>query len=290
MLRNDAAKTDWRSATAHKGRCGVVATWGSAGSGKSMLAINLAFELTRLNRKVLLVDLDMRRPSLAAWLGLTEAGPGITAALRLARARRLEIDELLRLCAELKFGGFSLDVLTGLSNPMRWTEVHPEDLSQLMSVASQHFDFILFDVNDGFSQLTSGHLTADSPAATTRWVIDSADLVLAAFIADPVGINRFLFDLSGIDREVWPIANRVSTRVFGKSSSKKLGELLSHFTSFPIRAELPSDPASCEASISSARPLMLESPNARLTLAVRSLATEILDECATRLNSDGGKT
>lgn len=267
----------------------LVAIWGSAGSGKSMLAINLAFELTRLNHKVLLVDLDMCRPTVAAWLGIGDAGPGITAALRLARAGRLQVDEALRLCAELKFGGSRVDILTGISSPKRWNEVQPEDLRVLFSVASEHFDFILFDIND---ELTGG-LNHDEPNSRhhiTRWIVDTSDLVLATFVADPVGINRFLFNLNDIDRAIWPIANRVSSRSLGKSASKQLRDALAHFTAFPIRAALPSDSASCDASIANARPLLLESPNAKLTLAVRSLACEIVEECAARLNSEGGET
>lgn len=267
----------------------MVAVWGSAGSGKSMLAINLAFELTRLNQKVLLVDLDLCRPSVAAWLGIADAGPGITAALRLARINRLHIDEVLRLSAELKFGGSRVDILTGISSPKRWKEVRPEDLSVLISVVSEHFDFILFDVND---QLDFDLTVEDIDARPTvaKWMVETADLVLATFTADPVGVNRFLFDLSAVDRDLWLVANRVSTRSLGRSGSKQLRDTLAHFTASQIRAELPSDMASCEASIAHARPLLLESPNAKLTLAVRSLACELVDECGTRLNSEGGET
>lgn len=267
----------------------LVAIWGSAGSGKSMLAINLAFELTRLNHRVLLIDLDTCRPSIAAWLGIGDAGPGITAALRLARANRLEIDETLRLCAELKFGGSRVDILTGISSPTRWTEVQPEDLSVLFSVVSKHFDFVLLDIND---ELTGGEKDQEpgSRQHTTKWIVETSQLVLATFAADAVGVNRFLFNLNDIDREIWPIANRVCSRNLGRSASKQLRDTLAHFTASPIRAELPSDSASCDASIAHARPLLLESPNAKLTLAVRTLACEIVEECAARLNSEGGET
>lgn len=289
MLRKTRAGHKQATNLLEKRRPALVAVWGSAGSGKTMLAINLAFELTRLNQKVLLVDLDMCRPSVAAWLGLADAGPGITAALRLARSSRLQVDEVLRLCAELKFGGSRVDILTGISSPRRWKEVRPEDLDVLISVVSEHFDFILFDVND---ELDIGPPVQDpdSRPTITKWMVEAADLVLATFVADPVGVNRFLFDLNAVGRDIWPIANRISIRSLGRSASKQLRDTLAHFTRFPIRAELPSDWASCEASISHARPLMLESPNAKLTLAVRSLACEIVDECGARLNSEGGET
>jgi MinD-like ATPase involved in chromosome partitioning or flagellar assembly len=265
-----------------------IAVWGSAGSGKTMLAINLAFELTRLNQKVLLVDLDLRRPSVASWLGLTDAGPGITAAMRLARANRLEIEEVIRLCAELRFGSSRVDILTGLSNPVRWSEVRIDDLVSLLSAVGPHFDLIVFDLNDELSDKTIVDSELNSREDVTRWIVESVDLLLATFIADPVGINRFLFDLSSTDRDLWPVANRLSTRGLGKSAAKQLRSLLSDFTSSPIRAELPSDTASCDATISNARPLLLESPNSKLTLAIRALAAQILDESTSGLNSEGG--
>jgi Mrp family chromosome partitioning ATPase len=65
----------------------VVTVWGSAGSGKTLLAINLAFQLAEANRSVALLDLDTKRPSIAASLGIVEPGAGITALARLARQR-----------------------------------------------------------------------------------------------------------------------------------------------------------------------------------------------------------
>ncbi len=267
----------------------TIAIWGSAGSGKTMLAINLAFELSRLNARVLLIDLDLQRPSIAAWLGINDGGPGITGIMRLARASRLNVDEVLRLSAELRFGSSKLDILTGLSSPLRWKVVLTENLKQLFATVSDHFDLILFDLNDETGEIAGLDVNPESQAKITRWLIESSDVVLATFVADAVGVNRFLFDLSAIDREIWPIANRVSSRNLGKAASMELQELLAHFTKFPIRAQLPIDWAGCDGSIANARPLLLESPNAKLTLAIRSLATEIFDECTSGLNSEGGK-
>ncbi len=284
LLREDQVHFLAREKTARS-----IAIWGSSGSGKTMLAINLAFELARLNSKVLLIDLDMRRPSIAAWLGINDGGPGITATLRLARANRLKVDEVLRLSAELRFGSSKLDILTGLSSPLRWQEVRTEDLKQLVATVTESFDLIVFDLNDEIGEVIGLDAIPESQSQITRWILESTDLVLATFVADAVGVNRFLFDLGAIDREIWPIANQVSIRKLGKSASKQLQDILAQFTRFPIRAQLPSDGASCDASIANARPLLLESPNAKLTLAIRSLAAEIYDECASGLNSDGGK-
>lgn len=267
-----------------------IAVWGSAGSGKTLLAINLAFELARFDKRVLLVDLDMKRPSISSWLGLTEAGPGITAALRLAKSDRLSIEELQRLCAELKFAGSHLDVLPGLSSPRRWGEVTPELLDNLGDLIVQHYDFVVFDLNDEFNPVKIQPWADKSPGETVTWAIGRSDLVLAPFVADAVGVNRFLFDCQQADFEYWPIANRVSAKTLGNLGVKKLRDTIELLTKKPLKAEFPMDAGVCETSIAKARPLMLESPNSKLTLAIRSLAGEIADQHYPQINSQSGKT
>lgn len=267
-----------------------VTVWGSAGSGKTLLAINLSFEIARLGKRVLLIDADLRRPSVASWLGLTNSGPGLTAALRLASLDRLDVDELIRLSAELKFGNFKLDVLTGLPHPKRWSEATPAAVSTVMNVAADHYEFVVLDVNEDLESdqdLKSSHQSRET---LTSSIVSVTNLLLATFTSDPVGVNRLLFDLQNVERDYWLIANRTGSKNLGKPGYRELQETLARFTSSPLRASLPTDFVSCDSSIANGRPLLLDYPNSKLTLALRSLATQIVDECSARLDSMGGQT
>jgi hypothetical protein len=230
-----------------------------------------------MDLKVLVIDADSYRPSIAASLGLTEPGPGITAVLRLARTSRLSIEEIDRLTEEIQFGKKSLRVLTGLNAPSRWPELDAESLGGLIEFARQHFDIIVIDLA---GELEQGLVSAASEVgrnSSARAIIEQADLALGVFAADPVGLNRFLWDCRNTDFEFWPVANRVRASTIGKNPSRQLRDTMHRLARLEIKAVITEDAQAVDLSLLKAQPLCLCAKNSKARESIRLLTLDLLD-------------
>lgn len=114
----------------------LVVTSSVPGEGKSTIAINLALAHAQTKR-VLLIDADMRRPSIAKVLGLDNTHPGLSMlALGL---------ETLDTCV-YKIEGSNLDVLTAGSIPPNPLELLLSDkFHELLAELGQAYDTIIID-------------------------------------------------------------------------------------------------------------------------------------------------
>ncbi len=252
-----------------------IVSWGSVGSGKSSIAVNVSFELAASGWQVCLIDADTYHPSLAALMGVTEAGGGLAACLRLIRQGRFTELEFDRLGKKIEFSNHSIWLLTGVPSPARWAEVDAATLQGLVSHLSGRFDFLIWDVA---THLEAGLISADSGRdrnQATQYLLSSADLVLASFLADPVGINRFLFDLREVGQQVWPIANRVRSSVLGRNPQSQLRNILSRAAGLSLFGEIAEDEG-FDLLLQSTRPLQLQGRSSKAQQAVRKLAQEIV--------------
>jgi len=115
----------------------LLVTSSNPGEGKSTTAANLAFAMAFDGKRVILVDTDLRRPSLHKLLGET-AIPGLTDVL-LGHA---SIDEVLRQNADLP----SLSVLTSGSTPPNPSELlNSRTFRTLVDDLSDRADIVIFD-------------------------------------------------------------------------------------------------------------------------------------------------
>ena len=257
-----------------------IVCWGSSGSGKSSIATNLAFELAFLGDKVALVDADSYHPSIAALLGLIDSGSGIAACLRLCRKGRFGTEDLARLSQRIEFEERSIDVVTGIPLASRWPELDAPALHVLASTLAEHYDFIVWDVASYREITIYGSETATSRNEATNTLIELADLTIGLFLADPVGVNRFLFDCKVEHGDFWPVANRVRSSVLGKRPENDVAKVLADVADIQLVESIRED-SSFDSMLATAKPLRLQGRSSKASEAISRLAkkaTEYLGE------------
>ena len=119
--------------------CRVIGiTSGLSGEGKSITAINLACSLAEAGHRVLLTEADMRQPSLAKRIRISNS-PGLSNLL----ARKCKAGEVLRESGILP----NLAVITGGDIPPNPSELLGSDrMSSVIEVLSENFDYIILDL------------------------------------------------------------------------------------------------------------------------------------------------
>lgn len=258
----------------------LLVVWGASGSGRSTIALNLAFELASLGQKTLLVDADGYHPSLAAMLGFTSNAPGITAVLRLARSGRLNLEELNRLSEEVSFQNHSLRLLTGINSPTRWRELDTAGLEQFLDFARGEFDYVVLDVA---AELEEGLYSESSDVSRNHASLEltrMADVALGTFCADPVGISRFLSNVRDAAFEFLPVANRVRSAILGRNAERQIRDTLYKLARLKLFSLIPEDGSAMDAAQQRAQPLLLAAKSSKARETIRLLALEIMDSPA----------
>jgi tyrosine-protein kinase len=106
------------------------------GEGKSTIAINLAVSLADAGARVILVDADLRRPSIAEYLGI-EGGVGLTTVL----IGRAQVEDVVQ-----PLGRTSLDLLPAGQIPPNPSELLGSTaMAELLEQLSTSYDMVLLD-------------------------------------------------------------------------------------------------------------------------------------------------
>lgn len=111
------------------------------GEGKSLTAVNLALNLAQMRNRVLLVDCDMRRPSVAAKLGMNKT-PGLSGFL----SGQKEMKSLIRQCG-IKGNEKAFHVITSGTNPPNPMELLGSvRMEKMLDALRDLYDYIILDL------------------------------------------------------------------------------------------------------------------------------------------------
>ena len=110
-----------------------------AGEGKSLSSCNLAYTLTQLNKRVLLVDCDMRRPSLNTKLSIRKV-PGLSNCL----THQVQLEEVVQ---QYTSGDCTFHVIAAGRNPPNPIELLSCDgMREAMERFRSVYDYIILDL------------------------------------------------------------------------------------------------------------------------------------------------
>ena len=278
-------------------RAQVISTWGPSGSpGKTVLAINIAFELALAGHRVLLIDLDTVAPSIETQLNLVDHPAGLAAACRLAAQDRLTESELLRLSQPIQVSGNTLHVMTGLSTPSRWPEVTFEKVNSLIDIASSNFDFVILDIASGLASATQQPISGIERNTATLAALQNSNCIAAIGLSDPVGVRRFILGIQELkslrlDADAIVVMNRVRSSAIGRKPKVQIAETLARFASIEVDAFVPDDPATFDQCALESIPLITAKRKSAARIAINQLVkrkilaeSNSLDDRVAKLN------
>jgi len=121
--------------------CRVVAVSSSlSGEGKSLTAINLSYALSELGAKVILVDCDMRRPTLAEKLKIRKK-PGLSSCL----TGQGDLAELVQYCG-IAGNEKAFHVIAAGQNPPNPVELlSSARMTMVVETLRKHYDYVILD-------------------------------------------------------------------------------------------------------------------------------------------------
>ncbi|MEM6699773.1 MAG: polysaccharide biosynthesis tyrosine autokinase, partial [Bacteroidota bacterium] len=108
------------------------------GEGKSFVAINLAITLALTNKKVVIVELDLRKPRFQTYIGLEDNNKGVTNYL----VGESSLEEVKRTFAENE----NLTIITSGPIPPNPSElIISERMKLLVQQLNEQYDYVIFD-------------------------------------------------------------------------------------------------------------------------------------------------
>ena len=269
-LNRSKPKTKTEVATASL----VIAIFGPTGStGKSSMALNLAYEFAELGKKTILIDLDTYSPSISTLLGITEPTAALTGCARLIRQGRFDREQLERLSVRVKYRKTGFHCLTGLASSRRWGEISDDTVAHLINLSRFEFEIVIVDLAPHLEDSITSPSNPISRNTATRAALAKSDLAISVLNHSQLSVSRYLgvfAELQDIQRNRLIVLNRSDPKPAITSALKNL-------TKETIFATIPDDHASFELAESQHLPLALARRKSPARNAIAQLTNKLLE-------------
>lgn len=230
---------------------------GKGGVGKSVFSLNFSIALSQLGKKVVLIDLDIGMANIEILMGLSPSSD-ITTMLN----ERQNVTDILEKGPE---GIFYIAGGSGLSDLFKMDELKLTYFFSQLSILSETFDYIIFDLGAGMSQdilsfTISSHeailLTTTDPTALT----DAYAVLKTIHLKDQTLPIKLLVNRCEDDEEGQACASRMqrASRLFLNKELSLLGLL--------------SKDKVVEKAVKKQTPFMIDEPTSKVSIEMRQIA------------------
>lgn len=236
---------------------------GKGGVGKSNFSTNFAINLSKLGKKVIIIDMDIGMANVHILVGTSN---------------QYNLNDYLEGRASLEQtmfkGPFDLQYIiggSGFTSVVEWSKEMFDLLIEAFEHLQKNFDFIIFDMGAG----------------ATNWTLDlltSIDEIVVITTSEPTSITDAYsmmkyIHLKDAEKKYYLVCNRAYSVEEGKETLTRLKNTMSKFLSKDvyILGSLPED-RSVRNAVKEQVPFTLSYPNAPITLALSKITTHFVNE------------
>ena len=242
----------------------ITVTSGKGGVGKSSISVNLAIELARMGKRVLIMDVDFGLANIEVMLGIR---PEYNLADMMFRGKSLA-DIVIKGPEGIGFisGGSGIHELTSL------TREQIVNLTMRLVELDEMADIVIIDTGAGIAD------------AVLEFVSASTEVLLVATpeptsITDAYALLQTLYrksEFSAENTRTKVIANRVTAQNEGRELFEKINLVVKKFLKFGMEylGDIPQDEQVSKAIIRQ-KPVVLSAPDSGAGKALRKLATKL---------------